>query len=888
MNQARAFFLRLRGVVDKRGHESEMADEIESNLVFHIEDNLRAGMPAAEARRVAMLKLGGVEQTKEAIRDRRSLPMMETLLQDLKYGVRQLLRTPGFTVTAMLTLALGIGANTAAFSVVSAVLLRPLPVAAPDQIVAVRNANSGNAMMSGFSYPNYRDLRDQNKVFSDLIAYRFAPIAMTHEGSSQRVWCYMVSGNYFPGLGVRPALGRLLGPEDDVSPGGHPVAVVGYESWQKRFGGRTDIVGNEVIVNGRKYSIVGVGPEGFSGTEVIAAPEIWFPISMQAELEPGINTLVTRAAAAYSVLGRIKSDVSLAQVAANVDSIGMGLASDYPEENKNMKIGLAGAGFLGGGGMLRGATVGFATLLFAIAGLVLLLACANLSNMLLARATERREETAIRLAMGASRGRLIRQLLTESMLLAIIGGVVGILPTFWPIRFSVQMKPPADFPMVLNVNWDYTVLAFGFFVTLLTGVLFGLWPALQSTSPRLAPALNAGRAQGKSRGWTWSALIAAQVGLSLVLLTGAGLMVRALGQVRNLELGYDPEGAVEIGFDLRMQGYTTDRGREFQRQVLERVRALPGVRAAGYASLVPMDLHFQLGPMFIEGAAEDRVAEAPRALNSVVSPGYFAAMNTRLLSGRDFSDDDRADKTRVAIVNQAFAKKFWPNEDAIGKRFAIGSAAAPKVEIIGIVQDGKYNSLNISGQPFAYRPATQAYSGSTGLIVRSDVEMQTLVTAIRGQIKQLDPNLPTSGSALSDRLGIALLPARIAMTVLASFAVVGLILAGIGIFGVISFLVSSRTRELGIRMALGAHKSDVLRLVIAQGMRPAILGAVLGLPAAFAMTQLMKTFLFGLSTTDPLTYGATLVLLGSVALLACYLPARRATQVDPLVALRHE
>lgn len=888
MKQVRAFLLRIRGVFGKSRHEREMADEMESHLAFHIEDNLRAGMTATEARRRALLKLGGIEQTKEIIRERRSLPMLETFLQDLKYGARQLLRTPGFALTAALTLALGIGANTAAFSVVSAVLLRPLPVQSPEQIVAVRNANSSNAMLAALSYPNYRDLRDRNQVFSDLIAYRFAPIAMTHEGQSQRVWCYMVSGNYFSGLGLRASQGRLFTLEDDVNAGGHPVAVVGYESWQKRFGGRSDIVGSELIVNGRKYTIVGVGPQGFSGTEVIAAPEIWFPVAMQAELEPGINTLVSRGAPVYSILGRLKPDVSRAQAAANVDSLGLALASDYPEENKNMKLELAGAGFLGGGGMLRGATVGFATLLFAISGVVLLLACANLSNMLLARATERREETAVRLAMGASRGRLIRQLLTESMLLAVIGGVVGIVPAFYPIRFSVQMKPPADFPMVLDVKWDYSVLAFGFFVTMLTGVLFGLLPALQSTSPRVSPALNSGRMPGKTRSGVWNALIAAQVGLSLVLLTGAGLMVRALGQVRNLELGYNPDGAVEIGFDLRMQGYTTERGREFQRQVLERVRALPGVSAAGYASLVPMDLHFQMAPMFIEGMAESRAAEAPRTLSSVVSPGYFAAMGTRLLSGRDFNDDDRPDNTRVAVVNQSFAKRFWPKEDAIGKRFSIGGAAAPRLVIVGIVQDGKYNSLNTSGQPFAFRPSTQAYSGSTGLVVRSNLETQTLVAAIRNEIKQLDPNLPTTGSPLADRLGIALLPARVTMTVLSSFAVVGLILAGIGIFGVISYLVSSRTKELGIRMALGADKTEVLKLVIRQGMRPAIIGAIAGLPAAFAMTQLMKSFLFGLSATDPLTYAATVILLGGVALLACYLPARRATQVDPLVALRHE
>lgn len=886
MRKLRALLLRVRGLFRKEGSDSELNDEIESHLALHIEDNQRAGMTAMEARRVALIKLGGVEQTKEIYRDRRSLPMLETLLQDMKYGMRQLLRTPGFTLTAVLTLALGIGANTAAFSAVSAVFLRPLPVNAPEEIVSFRNAGA-NSMFNAFSYPNYRDLRDQNQVFSEVILYRFAPVAVAHEGTSERVWCYLVSGNYFPGLGLRPSMGRLLTPEDDVDPGGHPVAVVGYESWQKRFGGRPDIVGREIIVNGRSYSIVGVGPRGFAGTEVVAAPEIWFPVAMQADLEPGMNVLVARGAAAFTLLARMKPGVSRGQVEANIDSIGRSLAEDFPEENKGFRLGLAAPGFLNGGAF-RGVSVGFAALLMAVAGLVLLLACANLSNMLLARATERREETAIRLAMGASRMRLIRQLLTESMLLAVLGGVLGILPALWPMRFSVQMKPPADFPMVLDVKWDYGVLAFGFIVTLLTGMAFGLIPALQATRAEVSPSLNSGRLPGRGRGWTWSVLIATQVALSLVLLTGAGLMVRALGQVKTLELGFDPDHAVEAGFDLRIQGYDTARGREFQRQLVERVRVLPGVQAAGITSLVPIDLHFQASPVFVEGAPEERIADAPRAFSSVVSPGYFAAMETRLLSGRDFTDDDRTESERVAVVNQAFARKFWPGGDAIGKRFSLGSVNAPKMMVVGIVQDGKYNSLNASGQPAAYRGSGQAYSGSTGLIVRSTLDAQTMMAAVRSQVKQMDPNLPVNASPLADRLGIALLPARVATTVLGSFAAIGLLLAAIGIYGVISYTVSRRTKELGIRMALGAQNRDVLKLVIGQGMKPALAGAFVGLPATFALTRLMGSFLFGLSATDPLTYGTTAALLGTVALLACYLPARRATRVDPLVALRYE
>lgn len=883
MRALRAGLLRMQGLFFKERMERELNDELASHLEFHTEDNIRAGMTPAEARRQALLKLGGVEQTKEQYRDRGSLPFFETLLQDARHGLRMLRKNPGFTITAILTLALGIGANTAIFSVVSAVMFRPLPVKSPGELVSFRNAG-GNAMFDTFAFPNYKDVRDQNTVFAGVIAYRLAPVGLSHEGVSQRVWSYMVTGNYFTGLGLRAHLGRLLTPEDDRTPGSHPVAVVGYDSWQKRFGGRADIVGQEIIVNGRSYSIVGVGPQGFSGTKVIAAPEIWFSAAMQTDIEPGTNLLVTRGASAFFVLARIKQGVSNAQVQANLDSIGQGLAADYPEENKGMRILLSEAASLSGG-MIRGASVGFAALLMAVAGLVLVLACANLSNMLLARATERREETAIRLAMGASRWRLVRQLLTESMMLALAGGLVGILPALWPMRFSVQMKPPADFPMMLDVHWDYRVLAFGFGITLLTGILFGLLPALQATKTGLAPALKDGRTGGRSRGWISNGLIVAQVALSIVLLTGAALMVRGLQQVQGLDLGFDPYGAVEAGFDLRMAGYDSARGREFQKQALQLIRTMPGVQA-GLTDLVPPDLHFPNGLIFIEGASEERTANTPRALSSRASPGFFGAMNTRLLAGRDFTDNDIAGKDLVTVVNQTFARRFWPTGDPIGKRFTVGDPRAPKLTVIGVVQDGKYNSLSGPQQPMAYRSLWQAYSGPTGLVVRGNTP--NLVGAVRREIKQLNAHLPLNAAPLSDRLALALLPARVATSVLGAFALVGLALAAVGIYGVISYAVTRRTKELGIRMALGAHKSDVLALVIGQGMKPALLGALLGLPATFALTRLMTSFLFGLSATDPLTYAGTFVLLASVALLACYLPALRATRVDPLVALRHE
>ncbi|MGH9861205.1 MAG: ABC transporter permease, partial [Candidatus Acidiferrales bacterium] len=512
----------------RRKQKAELDAEIAAHLEAAIRDRVERGESRAQAEAAARREFGNIALVKDVTRDAWGWASLDQLAQDVRYGLRQLRRTPGFTIVAVLTLALGIGANTAIFSTVNAVMFRPLPVQSPGEIVSFKNT-AGTGMFDAFSYPNYRDVRDQNDVFSDLIAYDFVPVGMSYEGVNERVWCYMVSGNYFSGLGLRPHLGRLITPEDDQVPSAHPVAVIGYDSWQKRFGGRADVVGKEFVVNGRSYAIIGVGPKGFTGTKVGAAPEIWFPIAMQADIEPGINLLEARGASVFFVLARMKPGVGHAQVQANLDSLAQSLALEFPEENKGMRLMLVKSG-LAGFAPFRGAMIGLAALLLAVAALVLLLACANLSNMLLARATERREETAIRLAMGASRGRLVRQLLTESTLLALGGGLLGMLPALWPLRFNLQMRPPADFPISIEVHWDYRVLAFGFFITLVTGILFGLLPALQATKTDVATALKSGQLPGRRRGWVWGSLIAAQVALSLVLLTGAGLMVRALRQ----------------------------------------------------------------------------------------------------------------------------------------------------------------------------------------------------------------------------------------------------------------------------------------------------------------------------------------------------------------------
>jgi predicted permease len=520
---------------------------------------------------------------------------------------------------------------------------------------------------------------------------------------------------------------------------------------------------------------------------------------------------------------------------------------------------------------------------------VLLLACTNLINLLLARAVERRKEIAVRLALGASRLRLVRQLMTESMLLAIMSGALGLLLAYWLVSLAVMIKPPVDVPLSINLHLDYRVLIFTCLASLATGVLFGLLPALQATKVDLQSALKSETSGGSPRrSLLKNGLIVLQVSLSLVLLVGGGLMLRALQNAQTLDLGFNPKNAVEATFDLRLQGYNKARALEFHKRLLERVRTLPGVTSAGLVDLAPVDLHFSRGPVFIEGQSVER-AKAPLAMTSRVSPGYFQAMGTALLRGRDFNEKDDEKAPPVAIINETFARRFWPGQDPLGKRFSLGRADQPPVQVIGVVADGKYAGLNESPQPFVSRPLSQAYSGATTLIVRSDTDPQKQIAVIRSELEQLDPYLPLSSSKLlTERLAMPLLPVRIATAVLSSFGLLALALAAIGIYGVMSYAVSRRTREIGVRVALGAQAADLLRLVLWQGMVPPLIGVALGILAALGLTRLVRSLLFGVSSADPLTYTGVAALLTTVALLACYIPARRATRVDPMVALRDE
>ncbi len=813
---------------------------------------------------------------------------MSALIQDVRFSFRRLLKSPGFTAVALLSLALGIGANASIFSLVNTVLLRPLPAAQPEQLVELFGALPNNSENQLVSYPNYKDYRDRNEVLTGLLAYRFAVMSLSHDGANERLWGFIVSGNYFDVLGVKPALGRTFTPEEDKTPNSHPVAVMSYGSWQRRFGGDPSIVGKSVLLNGHTFTIIGVAPKDFNGTEVAYSPELYVPAMMVAQIEPGNDWLNERNNANLFVLGRLKQGISRAQAEASFQSVTSQLAREYPDEDAGRSVRLLSPGLFTP--EIRSAVIGFTGVLMAVVGLLLLIACVNLANLLLARATERRKEIAIRLALGASRARLVRQLLTESVLLSIAGGALGLLLAVWIVDLVGAIKLPMDIALAFDLSLDWRVLLFTFLLSLLTGIVFGLLPALQSSNPNLVSSLKDDVAAGGfRRSRLRNTLVVAQMALSLLLLICAGLIVRSLQHARSMNPGFNSENAVAVSFDVGLQGYDEAKGRAFQQRVVERVAAIPGVQSATLVTNLPLSINYNSTNVYIEGQPFVSSSNLPAVIPNSIGLNYFQTMGIAL-RGRDFTAQDKEKESRVAIVNETFARRFFPEQSAIGKRFNFGGPNEPYWEIIGVAADGKYNTLGEKPQPLVYRSLLRRYDSTTTLVARTiATDPQPIIRAIRREIGSLDPNLPLYDvKTLNEHMNIPLFPARMAALVLGSFGVLALLLAGIGVYGVMSYAVSQRTREIGIRMALGAQPRDVLRLVVGQGMLLALIGTGVGLIAAFALTRVMSGLLYGVSAIDPLTFVGVPLLLACVALIACLIPARRATKVDPMIALRHE
>jgi macrolide transport system ATP-binding/permease protein len=827
---------------------------------------------------------------------------MQTLIQDLRYGARMLWKQPGFTLIVALTLSLGIGANGVIFSLVNALLLRPLPVEKPEQLAGVYTSDFSSGDLGGTSYPDYVDFRDRNRVFEGLAAYLPPePLSLNIDGTNERMFCEIVSGNYFSTLGVKPSLGRGFLPEEDRTPGERAVAVISHKLWQTRFGGDPAIVGRSVSINGHPFTIVGVGPEKFRGMLRGVAVDWWVPAMMMKEASPGSDNLTHRSNRGLLLMGRLKPGVTIQQAQADFNSIAAQLYKEWPTHWENIRrqgrsVTVAPESEAR---LMPGASMPitiFMTLLMAVAGLVLLIACANVANLLLARATARRKEIAIRLALGARRGRLIRQLLSESVLLALLGGGAGLLLAGWGADLLMAFKPPLPFPVELDLHGDWRVFSFMFGLSVLTGIVFGLTPALASSRPDVNASLknetgaaNTGGRPGRLRG----SLVVTQVAVSMLLLICAGLFLRSLGAASSIDPGFDADNLLAMSMDLQLQGYDETKGRNFTNQLLERVRSLPGVVSASMTDQLPLGFGGSSRGVTIDGYTP-QPGESTEINSSIVAPGYFETLRIPLLQGRTFQQQDDAIAPGMALVNEAFARRYWPGQPPIGKRIQMGggrnvSNEIPYIAVIGVVKDGKYSSLSEEATPFIYFNMAQNLTLSPTLVVRTQGDPLALLAAVRGEVTALDKNLPLYDvKTMRQHLGLALLPARLAGGVLGVFGLIALSLAAAGIYGVMAYLVAQRTREIGIRMALGANARDVLRLVARQGMTLVSIGMAIGLAAALALTQLLKSLLFGVSATDPLTFAVIASLLMSVALLACWIPARRATKVDPMVALRCE
>jgi predicted permease len=813
---------------------------------------------------------------------------METLLQDVRFALRSLLRRPGFATVVVLSLALGIGANTTIFSLLNALLLRPLSVEQPERLAELYTIGSPANQYLSVSYPDYTYYRDNNEVFSGLAAHGLSQLSLSSNNQNEIVWGEIVSGNYFSVLGVRAFAGRTFSSEEDKAPDASPVAVISYGLWTRRFGSAPDLVGKIVTLNGHAFTVVGIAPKEFKGTIVGLSPDIWVPLMMQAQAKPGTDLLNKRDARTLFVIGRLKPGVELKQAEASMKLLARQLEQSYKETNQGMGVVLLSANSLPP--QFRTAVAGIMLFLLAVATLVLLVACANVANLLLARAVGRRKEIAIRLAIGAGRSRLIRQLLTESILLSLFGGVFGLLIAVLATRLILAFKPPLPVQIALDLSLDIRVLCFTLLMSILTGVVFGLAPAVQASRPDLVPALkdeSTGRGHKRSR--LLNLLVVTQVALSFVLLIAAGLLIRNLQYAQSSDPGFDVKNAFAVTIDLHTQGYSETQGRSFYGNLVEAAGALPGVESATLTSQIPLGLEFRESDVVIEGYQPPVDKDKLEIAFNVVGAGYFKTLGIGLLQGRDFSNRDVVGAVPVAIINQTMAHRFWPAADPSVMRFSMKGSAGPYLQVVGVVKDSKYRTVGEAPRLFIYLPANQLYEGYMTLLVRTTGDPKSALSATRAQVRSMDSNLPlVEAKTLTEHVAGSLLPQRVGATLLGIFGLLGLTLAAGGIYGTVAYSVAQRTREIGIRVALGAQRSHVIRLIVGQALKLTLFGVGIGLVAAFGLSRVMSNLLYGVTATDPITFVSVSSILVGVTLAASCVPAVKAARIDPLVALRSE
>jgi putative ABC transport system permease protein len=822
---------------------------------------------------------------------------MGTSGQDVRYGLRMLGKNPGATAVVVLSLALGIGANSTIFTVVNALLFQPPKVDRPGRLVDVwlRNTKRGGfESFSPLSYPDFAYYRDHNSAFSGVAGSNGdgTTLMWSRDGQGQALQGMLVSANYFSVLGVRPELGRGFLPDEDRPGGAQPVAVVSHAFWERHLGGDKAALGRAITLDGHAFSVVGVMPASFGNVMIGFRTDVWVPMSVQPIVAPGFS-LTSRDSFWLEAYGRLKPGVTVQQAQADLKVLSGQLAAAFPASNKDMEATGYEAALIPG--PFRGYVAKITAALMALVGLVLLIACANAANLLLAQASRRRREMAVRTAIGASRWRLMRQTLTESILLGCLGGAVGLVFAAEAAPLLARLVPPS-IPIAIQIAIDWRVLVFTMAAAVVAGLAFGLAPALRSSRHDLSTNLKEGShsaGDGKSR--LRSVLVTAQVAVCLVLLVGATLCVRSLLNAQSIDPGFEIHNALVASINVETLGYDEERGRALYQNLLDRLAAVPGVRAVGLAQMLPLEPSERMEGFSLEGAKAPERSKGESAFfveDDLIAPGYFRAMGIPLLRGRDFTVRDGKGAPPVVIINEAMAKRYWPGQDPLGRRIIMGGADNPKnrqvCEVIGVVKTGKYRTLGEPRLPFMYRPFWQNYAPSVKVILRVQDEA-SVVAGIRSAVQSIDPNLALYDvETMNQHMLLPLFPAHAASLTLGVFGGLALLLATMGLYGVMSYLVAQRTREMGIRMALGARRPDVFKLVVGNGMRLTLVGVVIGLAAAAAGTRLLATLLYGIRPTDFVSFAGVTLLLATVALLASYFPARRAMRVDPAVALRHE
>jgi predicted permease len=878
---------------------AEVAEELRQHLDDHYDEARRRGADIESARRGALAELGEGDQLPrrlDAAVPRRAEAValgggsgggVRAFLADLRIGARLLRRSPGFTAVAVFTLALGIGANTTVFAIVNSLLLRPMPgVARPAELALVGRTQQGEGFDT-FSYPDFLDYQAGTRTLSGLAAYHPLGAHLSTGGASDRVRAALVSGSFFRVLGVTAALGRTFLPEEDGAPNAHPVVVLGHGLWQRRFGGDPGVVGRTVVLNAHPYTVVGVAARGFVGVEQDDPLELFVPLAMAGQIRGYDEMLGRRDAVWLQLFGRRAAGVPLPTVESELRGIARRLEQQYPESNRERGVAVAdGIGFDPDS---RQQARAFTGVLFGVVALVLLIACANVANLLLARASARRREISLRASLGASRWRLVRQLLAEGLLLAGLAAVVGLALGAWTASLVGRLPVFVDNELHVDATPDARLLGFTLLVALASALLFGLPAAFRASRVDLVGSLKAGApGSGDARSRVRGALLVGQLALSLVLLAAAGLFLRTLGRLRAVDPGFAAEQVLVARVDVGLQGYDEARGRQFYAELVRRAAALPGARAASLAFMIPLGGGGWDTRIFRADVTPAPDAQGLKTDQNAVEPAYFRTMGMTLTRGRNFTQADREGAPKVAVVNEAMARALWPGESPLGKRFRAGREGDP-VEVIGVVRSAKYRSLLESERPFLYRPFAQSYMSAMTLHVAAAGDPGALRDPVRRLVRDLDADLPIYAvQTLAERLDESIGAQRTAATMVGAYGALALLVAAVGLYGAMAYSVSRRTREIGVRMALGARESSVLRGVLAEAGRLAATGAVLGLAAAIPATRLLRSQLFGVSPGDPLTLIAVAAVLGLVSLAAAYLPARRATRVDPVVALRAE